>query len=344
MPDVIKRVESTFYPLRKRLAGKNVRDDQILIYPKEAPLDASNALYCIGTFDGVHKGHQMLIQKAKMVAQEMGLPLIVATFNPRPKDILNPGSQPYIISRAASVHYLLQAGANAVLIQKFTKEFSQAHYETFLDKLKNSVISMAGLYIGENLRIGNKAHAGIEEIKAYAQMRNLPFFTSELLDIGGQPVSSSRIRLAIASGDLPNVYKLLNRDFFVEGEVIHGKGEGKKFGFATANLAISQESALVPEGVYAGYALVNATIYPAAINVGTPKSFPEQLQKHKHFLEAHLLGFDEDIYGEVLSVAPIKILRQPKAFKSIDELKLAVQTNLHETEKLVGSGLIAKFV
>lgn len=342
MPSVIERAENTFYPITRALAGRNIAPDRVLIYPEDTPFDARSALFCIGTFDGVHKGHQKLVQEAHMQAHELGLPLVAVTFNPRPQDILAPGTQPFITTRAASVHYLLQAGVDAVLVQTFTKEFSQLSFGEFLDSLRRAEVAMSALSVGENLRLGHHAEAGVEELAGYAREHNMPFFTSGLYDVSGQPVSSSRTRLAIVAGELISIYSFLGRDFFLTGEVVQGKGEGKQLGFATANLSVPKDSACVPEGVYAGYGLVDNAVYSAAINVGAPKSFAEDIDPNTHFLEAHFLGVDKELYNKTILVAPVEFLREGKAFKSEEELVKTVNKNIQEVAEHIGPSMIVQ--
>lgn len=338
-----QRILRTFGPLAKDLLVQTISPERVLCTREDQPFSGEHAMYCIGTFDGVHTGHSYLVQQAKTWGEASGLPCVALTFNPRPQDVLSPGLKSFLTTRVAAVNYLLAAGADAVIVQTFSQEFSHVNYADFIASLQQSLPHMEGLLVGENLKIGYKRAGDKNTIAEFANEHNLPFYPTPLLEVAGQAVSSSRIRVALSAGEIERAEELLGRDFFVEGEVIRGKGKGKKFGFATANIAIDDMSAMVPDGVYAGYAQVDTRVFPAAINVGFPPSFEAPQSDKQHFLEAHLLGFDEDMYGQNVRIAFVQELRDSRVFKSIESLKEQVVQNIQDVSRLIGPGELYRF-
>lgn len=285
----------------------------------------------IGAFDGVHKGHQELIGQAKKVAQLQELPLLAITFRPDPSSVLG-HPEPRILSYEDVVNYLIKAGIDDVRTYEFTQRLSKVSAQTFMDEylLKNNVIR--ALYVGDNFRMGHGATLRASSTSVPCEVIELP-----LKEFEDKPISSTRIRSLVEQGNLEEAHSLLGRPFFVRGCVVHGRGQGRTFGFPTANLEVDEAFVFPCKGVWAGFASFEGKSWPAAINVGRPPTFDAGVEKlTSHFLEATLLGFEGNLYGKELTVAFGPRLRSSHKFSSQVELINAVTINIAQVRTLYG--------
>lgn len=289
----------------------------------------------IGTFDGVHTGHTAYIRQAARIAHDANMTLEVHLFTPDPASVIKskPQSSSSVVlpvSRRAPL--IRAAGADKVIIHPFTQELAQRSYEEFLGELHPDMIIM-----GANNAFGEGACGTVERVRRYANEKGILFAEITLTHNDGVPVSSSRIRELLCLGDIASATKLLGYYPFIEGIVVRGRGQGKTFGFPTANVVYDEAYAHLLEGVYAGYVLWDDRAWPAAINVGRPRSFSAGgAEPHKHFLEATLLGFEGDLYGAMLTVVFVEHIRQSTHFESIDELKRALTQDVAAVKRVVG--------
>jgi riboflavin kinase / FMN adenylyltransferase len=282
-------------------------------------VDAAERAIAIGSFDGVHAGHRRVIGRAKEAAREHGIRSAVVTFRPHPMTVLRPERAPRELTSPGRQEELLRELApDELALIRFTHEFSQLSHEQFAEDVLAGVLRARHVIVGENFRYGNRAQGTIETLRASGQRLGFEVEPAPLLQIGGAPVSSSRIRDLLAGGQVEQAAALLGRDPSIEGKVVHGDGRGRELGFATANLEPAPHSALPATGVYAGRAHVEGGSWPAAISVGFNPTFSDDRRRVR--IEAHLLDFDRDVYGEPIRIELARRLRDEERYDSIDEL------------------------
>ena len=289
----------------------------------------------IGSFDGVHLGHRLVIGRAAEVAAHHGIRSSVVTFRPHPMTVLRPERAPRELTSPARQEQLLgEIDPDELLLIRFTHAFSQLTYEQFAEEVLAGALGVRHVVVGENFRYGNRAQGTIETLRASGERLGFEVEPAPLLQVDGAPVSSSRIRDLLAAGEVERAAALLGRDPSLEGTVVHGDGRGRELGFATANLEAAPHSAFPATGVYAGRAHVEGGTWPAAISVGYNPTFSDDRQKVR--VEAHLLDFDRDIYGAPIRIDLTHRLRDEERYDSIDELVTQVHRDIHAVRDLVG--------
>ena len=301
-------------------------------------LPGSRGSVCaIGAFDGVHLGHRALIERAREEADARGDELVVVTFSPDPSVILTPGRpQRLLLSDADRVSALESIeGVDRVVVIDFTAELAALPYERFVRETLGDLMDLDVIIVGSDFRLGAGGAGTVDALSELGSVDGFDVIGMDLLDEGGSPVTATRVRGLLAQGHVEEAAGLLGRCHFVRGEVEHGRGEGTSFGFPTANVRVSDGLCLPAEGVYAGYVACSKTAWPAAINVGKPRSFSPG-EEGEPFLEATLLGFDGDLYGHEVCVVFARWLREPRLFSSVDELERVVLGNVSWVRATLG--------
>jgi riboflavin kinase/FMN adenylyltransferase len=288
----------------------------------------------LGSFDGVHLGHQQVIAAAVDAAAANGLTAAVATFYPHPASVLRPELAPYELSTLERRADLVgELGVDELVVIRFTREFSQIEAERFASEILVERLGARHVAVGHNYRYGHRAQGTVDTLRDAG--RRLGFDVSELplLELQGEVVSSSRIRDLIGDGEVELAGALLGRPPWLEGKVVRGDGRGRGLGFATANLAPLGRSVLPGRGVYAGRAHLPASSHPAAISVGYNPTFTDSREAIR--VEAHLLDFDRDIYGAPLRLEFTRRLRDEERFGSVDDLIAQLHRDVQQTRELV---------
>ena len=281
----------------------------------------------IGSFDGVHLGHQAVIGRAVDVAGERKVGSGVVTFHPHPMSVLRPELAPHELSTLERRAQLIeQLGPDELVVLRFTREFSELDHERFAERVLSEALGARHVVVGGNFRYGHRAQGTVETLEEQGRRFGFSVEAAPLLELNGVPVSSSRIRDLIAAGDVEQAALLLGRPPWVEGTVIRGDGRGRGLGFATANLSPAPRSALPVRGVYAGRAHLDDRSRPAAISVGFNPTFSDARDRVR--IEAHLLDFDEDIYGRRLRLDLVRRLRDEERYASIEKLVAQVHRDI----------------
>ena len=286
------------------------------------------ASVCIGSFDGFHVGHRMLVQETMGDARERGIASVALTFDPLPAELLHlcgASGRHRLLSREERVRALLFAGLDAVIVLDFDRALADMGYEDFLARALPSLMAPRSIHVGSDFRLGRGGAGTVERLSRLGGRLNIEVYGHELVCDGHGNVSSTRVRGLLHEGDVGEAARLLDRLHFVSGSVLHGRGEGKDLGFPTANVRVDPSRCMPAEGVYGGLVASGGLAWPAAINVGAPPTFSGS---DPSFLEANLVGFDGDLYGANVSVLFASWLRASRRFDSIEELERAVRANI----------------
>ena len=223
----------------------------------------------IGVFDGVHKGHQAVLNRAKAIAGDEKI--IVLTFDPHPVSVFAPDRTPTLLTILTDRIELLKIhNADQVAVMKFTPEFAAMSPEDFVKKILVQQLSATKVVVGKNFTYGHKAAGNIESLKAHTEFETIVL---DLAPSEGEVVSSTRIRKLIVEGDVEKARELLTRPHRLDGIVVHGEKRGREIGYPTANLGDLQGQTIPSDGVYAGWLSVGIDRWPAAISIGTNPTF-----------------------------------------------------------------------
>lgn len=282
----------------------------------------------IGNFDGVHRGHQSVLQAARQIAGDATVSAL--TFWPHPLSVLNPSQVPPLLSGITDrVELLRQAGANEVLIVEFTDTVGSWSPEQFVERVLDSLQADA-VVVGQNFHFGAGARADGHQMRELAQGRFDVTVLDMLCDDG--PVSSSRIRAAVRNGDPKLAAQMLGRWFCYSGLVILGDQRGRMLGFPTANLAETPGGACFADAVYAGYLTHAENRWPAAISVGSNPTFSGQ----RRHVEAHAIGHDDlNLYGARVGVEFVARLRDQTRFDSREALIDQLKSDVEATQRVL---------
>ncbi|MBW3595359.1 MAG: bifunctional riboflavin kinase/FAD synthetase [Actinobacteria bacterium] len=305
----------------------------------------------IGTFDGVHLGHRVLISRTIAEADARRASSAVVTWDRHPAATLRPEKMPALLcSPERKIELLAERGQDILAVLPFDEELSQWPAGRFVEEVLVTGLAARLVVVGEDWRFGKGASGDVELLAEMGSSLGFDVVGMTLERSGDETVSSSRIRKLIASGDLDAAAELLGRRFDLDGVVVHGDDRGKSLGFPTANVALPPGLAHPPRGVYAGRARVggDATMlppedgdlaprgwYPAAVNIGVNPTFGGDPDVHPARVEAYLLGLDVDIYGAELRVELWSRLRDEKKFDSAHDLIQQMQKDVEETRRIV---------
>jgi len=290
------------------------------IEPGGTTSDAARRV-AIGTFDGVHLGHREVIRGCETVL----------TFDPHPLAVLAPDALPKLLDSFAIKRDLIAGlGVEELVVIPFDRDFAQRSAEDFIEQVLIERLRAAHVSVGENFRFGNAARgdAAMLESRPEFETRVAP-----LVEVRGETVSSSQIRGLVAAGDVRGAAELLGSPFLLEGEVVSGDRRGRTLGMPTANIVPDDRLAHPGHGVYAAFAHGQ----PAAVNVGVRPTFDTG---RGLLVEAHLLDFDGDLYGEIMRVAFLERLRGERRFESAEALSEQMQRDAERTSELCAAATV----
>lgn len=254
------------------------------------------AAIAIGVFDGVHVGHQTLVRDTVEFAAALDAASAVVTFDRDPDRVVAPGSAaPQLLNVEDKLDLLGELGADHLLVVPFDAHVAAMTPERFLHDVLLATFMPVATVVGHDFRFGTRASGDVTTLERYGAEHAFTVIAHELVSVDGAPVTSTRIRAAIAAGDMRLAAHLLGRPHRLRGRVAHGRGEGATvLGVPTANLSLHPWSASPAAGVYAAFAHVAGQRFRAAVSVGIPPTFPDA----HHAVEAHLIGFEGTLYGE----------------------------------------------
>ena len=279
-----------------------------------------NAVVTSGTFDGVHLGHQKIINRLNEVAKHTLGQSVVITFYPHPRSVISPDN--HIVKLLSTldekIELLEQSGVNHLLIIPFTREFSELSSEEFIQKILIETIGTKTLVIGYDHRFGKNREGGFDYLKL--NKKNYGFEIEEISrqDIENVVVSSSKIRKALQEGDVPSADHFLGRNYSLSGVIVKGKQLGRTIGFPTANIQVREIAKLIPsDGVYAVNVYYKENAFGGMLNIGNRPTVDGTYQT----VEVNIFDFDQEIYGENLKVDFLQKIRNEQKFNGLDELK-----------------------
>lgn len=283
--------------------------------------EINNPVVTIGTFDGVHKGHQMIIDRLSEEAKKIGGESVLFTFYPHPRMILFPDSHgvKLIQTQVQKIDKLRRFGLQNVIIHPFTKEFSRLTATEFVRDFLVNTLHVKKLVIGYDHQFGKNREGGIQFLKDVSELYGFEVIEIPAQEIDEVNISSTKIRNAIKEGNVDLANTFLGEPFEIDGIVIYGDKVGTKMGYPTANIEVDSEVKLIPgNGVYAVEVMLGEEIHHGIMNIGNRPTIAAQGDQR---LEVHILDFSGDIYGQNLTVRLLKRIRNEQVFENLDLLK-----------------------
>lgn len=287
-----------------------------------------SSIIAIGVFDGVHRGHQALVRRLVKEAHAKGYLAVILTFFPHPDIVLGRATGRFYLSTPEQRAELLsQLSVDLTITHPFDESVREIHAVDFVQQLVHH-LHMKALWVGEDFALGYRREGNVPFLQQLGENHN---FTVNVIDFVhpedmSERVSSSQVREFLVDGNVLRAKEWLGRAYFVDGEVIHGDKRGRTIGFPTANLAIWSEQLLPRLGVYAGWATVGGETYMAVTNVGIRPTFEGDSLR----VEAHLLDFDREIYGEQVKLTFETFLRPEQKFDGIQQLKAQLKEDIQQ--------------
>lgn len=287
----------------------------------------------VGMFDGVHRGHQELMQRLVAAARASGYLAVVLTFYPHPDVVIHGITGRYYLTTPERRAYLLgELGIDVVVTHPFDEQVRQLRAADFVN-LMQTHLQLAALWASPEFALGYKREGNIDFLRQQGQQKGFDVQTIELLTNSGQVINSGSIRDALENGELARANDLLGRSYAVGGEIVHGQQRGRQLGFPTANIAVWEAQLLPPRGVYACRAHLGDESFMAVTNVGQRPTF----NGDSVTVEAHLLDFDRDIYGEHMMVEFVQHMRGEMKFASVDALVAQVNRDIEAGRRILES-------
>ncbi|WP_142784785.1 bifunctional riboflavin kinase/FAD synthetase [Changchengzhania lutea] len=273
----------------------------------------------IGTFDGVHVGHQKIINRLIATGKEHNLKSVILTFFPHPRMVLQKDSNIKLINTIQERRDILDdLGLDYLLVKEFTKEFSRLSAEDFVKTILVDTLHAKKVIIGYDHRFGRNRNASIKDLKHFGTLYNFEVEEISAKDIDAVAVSSTKIRSALSIGDISKANAFLGYNFMLHGEVVKGKGLGRQLDFPTANLNIKEDYKLIPkQGSYIVRATIANKLVYGMMNIGVNPT----VHGEKETIEIHFFNFSSDIYGRFIKVELLERLRDEQKFDHVDDLK-----------------------
>jgi riboflavin kinase / FMN adenylyltransferase len=299
---------------------------------------SSPTVLTIGTFDGIHLGHQALLKGLLQAARQQQAQAAVLTFHPRPKTVLAPHlpSNDYLTTSAERVALLEQLGLDTLIITPFTLEFAQTDARDFMQQVVKQV-NLVEFWAGHDFALGKNRAGNMLQLAALGRELGYTVREVEPIQVNGEPVSSTRIRDLLRHGDMRGAAQLLGRYPALSGMIVTGQQRGRNLGFPTTNLATPPERLIPANGVYATLAYLpglGSQCWPSVTNIGLRPSFEDATQRT---IETHIFDFNQNIYGQPLTLEFVERLRPEQKFNTINDLIAQISSDAAQARNLLAN-------
>ena len=313
---------------------------QIINDQSSIPDNAKGTAATIGVYDGVHLGHCQLLSQLREKSKERGLATAVITFDQHPTRVTSPQNAPKLLTSFSQKMELFESqGIDYAYIIKFDKRRSMTPAAEFFQSVFVEGVKAKAIIVGEDFQFGHNREGDVAFLKREGAKEDIEVQGLHLFRHSSSPdivVSSTAIRMKLADGDIQMATEMLGRRFELEGTVVEGDKRGRQIGFPTANLSIPEEMLLPRDGVYAcWYSRPDGSRHMAAVNIGLRPTF--QTNDSKSILEAHLIGFDGDLYGESGQIEFVEYLREERQFDGVDALAAQLKSDVQASQSLLGA-------
>ena len=303
-----------------------------------SPWPNERAVITIGAYDGVHRGHRAVIAQVQARAAELGARSVVVTFDRHPASVIRPDAAPRLLTNPAQkLELLADTGVDATVVVPFSPEQARETPVDFVERVIVNALRTQAVIVGSDFHFGHMRQGNITLLREMGERHDFtcePVVLVSRADGVDEPISSTAIRRALAGGEIETATRLLGRALEVRGTVVTGDQRGRTIGFATANVEIPNGMCLPSDGVYAGlYRRPDGSEHACAINLGRRPTF--YVNAEHSLLEAHLLDFAGDLYGEHAAVTFVAFLRSEKQFAGIDELKTQLKLDVEHARVAV---------
>lgn len=297
---------------------------------------AKNSIITIGTFDGVHLGHQMLIRQMNSLAKNVNGQSVIFTFYPHPRLVLSNRHQNLrlITTLDEKIQQLEKAGVDHLIVFPFDKQFSELTYTDFIENILLKKLNLHTLFVGYDHKLGRNREGTYQNILALANKKQFNVEKTDTFSLNNEKISSSKIRTALQNGDIEKANQYLGYTFQIKGRVARGNQIGQKLGYPTANIEANDIHKLIPQmGVYAASATINNTSYNGMLNIGYRPTINTNADKRT--IEMHLFNFENNLYQKDITVFLHKKIRNEKKFANLDELKNQLKTDEEQIKNIL---------
>jgi riboflavin kinase/FMN adenylyltransferase len=300
------------------------------------PPAGRGAVVTVGSFDGVHLGHQAVLQEVARRAQEAGRASVLVTFEPHPLAVINPQAAPPLLTTGPErLEILAQLAVDSAFILRFDRQLAALGPEEFVRDVLLARCAMRELVFGYDHGFGRGRSGDVETLRRLGGALGFGVDVVRPVDVGGEPVSSGRIRRAVAGGDLRTAARLLGRAYTVSGRVVAGERRGRILGVPTINLGeVPAAKLLPPDGVYAVWVEWRGGRFGGMMNQGPKPTFADG----RRSLEAHLFGFEGDLYGEWVRVEWVERLRDVRRFAGVEQLQAQLERDRARAQAVLAAG------
>ncbi len=292
-----------------------------------------STIITIGTFDGVHKGHQKIISRINEIAKKEGLESVLLTFYPHPRHVLFDDNQDFklINTIEEKIEALSETNLKHLVIHEFSKEFSRTNSVNFIRDILVNKLNMKYMVVGHDHHFGKNREGTYDNLLELSELYGFQIERIEPQNVGDVVVSSTKIRNSIKEGNIRKVNSYLCCDFSISGKVIEGNKMGSSIGFPTANIQINNKWKILPkDGVYAVKVFIKNVQYYGMLNIGNRPTISDL----KHVIEVHLFNFSSNIYNEEIKVEFIERIRGEKKFSDLDKLKFQLKIDATNCKKI----------
>lgn len=294
------------------------------------PAALKGAYVAIGNFDGMHRGHQKVIAALRERASAAGVPALILTFEPHPRDVFAPAPFMFRLTLGDAKARLAEAlGLDGIIILPFDTAFSQIEAESFVADVLVEALGVRGVIIGSDFHFGRQRRGTPAFLREQGAVRGFAVETLDLVDEADEPISSSRIRAALSEGAVTAANRLLGYHWFFDGCVVQGDQRGRELGYPTAN-TVTPDGFQLAQGVYAVRAKVGRHLLDGVAAYGKP-----MFNNHRPPFETHLFDFDGDLYGQTISVALVGHIRGQEVFKGLDDLIAAMDRDSRKARTMI---------